>query len=42
MTDTTLLVADDHPLLRAAVVHALREAIPGLHVVEASSADTLE
>jgi len=37
-----LLVADDHPLFRAAVVHALREALPGAGVVEASSAATVD
>ena len=36
-----ILVADDHPLFRAAVVHALREAIPLARVTEASSATTL-
>nr|WP_298127037.1 response regulator transcription factor [uncultured Pseudoxanthomonas sp.] len=35
---TTILVADDHPLFRAAVIHALREALPGATVVEAASA----
>jgi DNA-binding NarL/FixJ family response regulator len=37
----TLLVADDHPLFRAAVLHALRAALPGARMVEASSAGTL-
>ncbi len=37
----TLIVADDHPLFRAALLHALREAIAGVQVVEASSAGTL-
>lgn len=36
-----ILVADDHPLFRAAVLHALREAHPGARVFEASSAATL-
>ena len=36
-----ILVADDHPLFRAAVVHALREALPRSRVAEASSAATL-
>jgi len=38
---TTILVADDHPLFRAAVIHALREALPGATVVEAASAANL-
>ena len=37
----TILVADDHPLFRAAVIHALREALPGATVVEAASAASL-
>ena len=32
---TTLLVADDHPLFRTAVIHVLREALPGVAVAEA-------
>lgn len=38
---TTLLVADDHPLFRAAVIHVLRESLPSLQVWEAASAATL-
>ncbi len=41
MDTTTILVADDHPLFRAAVLHALREALPGLRVVEAASVSAL-
>lgn len=37
----SILVADDHPLFRAAVLHALREALPSAPVAEASSAATL-
>ena len=36
-----IIIADDHPLLRAAVLHALREALPGAEMVEASSVVTL-
>lgn len=36
-----ILVADDHPLLRAAVLHSLREAVPGTRVVESASAPAL-
>ncbi len=36
-----ILVADDHPLFRAAVLHALREALPGATVREAASVATL-
>lgn len=38
---TTILVADDHPLFRTAVIHALREALPGATVAEAASAASL-
>lgn len=38
----TILVADDHPMFRSAVVHALRAAIDGCQVWEASSQSTLE
>lgn len=41
MTAPTILVADDHPLFRAAVLHALREAMPRATVVEAASAAAL-
>jgi len=37
----TILVADDHPLFRAAVLHALRAAIPAASVLEAASAGQL-
>ena len=41
MSESTLLVADDHPLFRAAVIHVLREALPQFAVLEAASAATL-
>ncbi len=41
MPGPTLLVADDHPLFRAAVIHVLREALPEARMLEASSAATL-
>ncbi|WP_027013734.1 response regulator [Comamonas composti] len=41
MLEPTLLVADDHPLFRAAVIHVLRESMPGARVLEAASAATL-
>lgn len=41
MDTTTILVADDHPLFRAAVLHALRESLPGVRVLEAASASAL-
>src|SRR3989344_4706630 len=37
----TLLVADDHPLFRAAVLHVLRERLPQSRTLEAASATTL-
>jgi DNA-binding NarL/FixJ family response regulator len=41
MPESTLLVADDHPLFRAAVIHVLRESLPQFQVLEAASAATL-
>lgn len=42
MTTPTILVADDHPLLRAAVLHALRDGLGALRVIEAASASALQ
>lgn len=39
--DATILVADDHPLFRAAVLHALGEAMPGVRMLEAASVSAL-
>ncbi len=41
MDAPVILVADDHPLFRAAVLHALRQAMPEASVLEASSATML-
>lgn len=41
MAAPLILVADDHPLFRAAVLHALRAAMPAVTVVEAASAPAL-
>ena len=41
MSKPTLLVADDHPLFRAAVLHVLRERLPQFRTLEAASAATL-
>ncbi|HEY0334818.1 MAG TPA: response regulator transcription factor [Stenotrophomonas sp.] len=41
MSGPTLLIADDHPLFRAAMIHVLREALPEVRLLEAASADTL-
>jgi DNA-binding NarL/FixJ family response regulator len=41
MSEPTLLVADDHPLFRAAVLHVLRERLPQYRTLEAASAATL-
>jgi len=38
----TILVADDHPLLRAAVLHALRDSLGRIRVIEAATASALE
>lgn len=37
----TVLIADDHPLFRAALRQAAAEAVPGLEVREAASLDTV-
>lgn len=41
MPPPTLLVADDHPLFRAAVLHVLSERFPHYQIVQAASAQTL-
>ena len=41
MGSPVILVADDHPLFRAAVLHALRAAMPEAGVFEAASAPAL-
>lgn len=41
MSESTLLVADDHPLFRAAVLHVLHERFPRFKTLEAASAQTL-
>lgn len=41
MSEPTLLVADDHPLFRAAVLHVLHERLPQFRTLEAASAATL-
>ncbi|WP_426305466.1 LuxR C-terminal-related transcriptional regulator [Acidovorax facilis] len=41
MSEPTLLVADDHPLFRGAVLHVLRECLPQYRTLEAASAATL-
>lgn len=41
MENTTILVADDHPLFRAAVLHALRDRLPALRTVEVASVAAL-
>jgi len=42
MSQTTLIIADDHPLFRAALKEAVGRHIPGAEIVEASSLDTLQ
>ncbi|MBF5005179.1 response regulator [Diaphorobacter caeni] len=41
MPDSTLLVADDHPLFRAALIHVLHERFAPFSILEAASAQTL-
>ena len=43
MSETsTFIVADDHPLFREALIHAIRNCVSGAHIVEADSLDTLQ
>src|SRR5213592_2989094 len=42
MPPTTLIIADDHPLFRAALREAVGRHIAGAQIVEASSLDTLQ
>ena len=41
-TTLTILVADDHPMFRAAVAHMLGAAFPEVRVIEAASRSALE
>ncbi|WP_430390946.1 LuxR C-terminal-related transcriptional regulator [Dyella sp. 20L07] len=38
----TILVADDHPMFRAAILHALRESLPDGRMIEVASHSALE
>jgi len=38
----TLIVADDHPLFRDALIHAIENCVDGAHIVEADSLDSLQ
>jgi DNA-binding NarL/FixJ family response regulator len=42
MTQPTLIIADHHPLFRAALKEAVIRHIPGAQIVETSSLDTLQ
>ncbi|MHC9084251.1 response regulator [Luteimonas sp. RIT-PG2_3] len=42
MTGPRILVVDDHPLFRAALLRALAELLPGAHVAEAASPQAME
>ncbi len=37
----TILIADDHPLFRAALRHAIEEAVGNAHLIEAADVDAL-
>jgi len=39
---STFIVADDHPLFREALIHAIRNCVADAHIVEADSLDTLQ
>jgi DNA-binding NarL/FixJ family response regulator len=39
---STFIVADDHPLFREALIHAVRNCIPDARIIEADSLDTLQ
>ncbi|MEM9305615.1 MAG: response regulator transcription factor [Pseudomonadota bacterium] len=42
MTETTVIVADDHPLFRAAMIQAVAEKLPEARVAEADSLPALQ
>ena len=42
MAPTSLIIADDHPLFRAALKEAVSRHIPGAQIGEASSLETLQ
>jgi len=42
MTQPTLIIADDHPLFRAALREVVGRHIPGVQIVEVSSLDALQ
>ncbi len=39
---STFIVADDHPLFREALIHAIGNCVDDAHIVEADSLDTLQ
>ena len=39
---STIIVADDHPLFREALIHAIRNCVDEAQIVEADSLDTLQ
>jgi DNA-binding NarL/FixJ family response regulator len=42
VTKATLIIADDHPLFRAALKQAVFRYVPAVEIIEASSLDTLQ
>ena len=42
LTGSTVIVADDHPLFRDALTHAVGKVLPGAKVVEADSLESLQ
>ena len=42
MESITLIIADDHPLFRAALREAVAQLLPGVTIIEASSLETLQ
>ena len=41
-TNSTFIVADNHPLFREALIHAIGECVSDADIVEAESLDTLQ
>jgi CheY-like chemotaxis protein len=41
-TGSTVIVADDHPLFREALIHAVAKVMPGAAIVEADSLESLQ
>ncbi|MEJ2602460.1 MAG: response regulator transcription factor [Gammaproteobacteria bacterium] len=41
-SDSTIIIADDHPLFREAMIQAVRNCVPGARVIEADQLESLQ